>query len=93
MDSMNGISLPVTIKFGIMESPCHNGGTCSGWYFDFYIFQVHLPNDWVEIVSVNLVGNIVLITNYNFYLNSHGYLPLPWHPQNAQLWCLLCLWV
>lgn len=37
--------------------------------FDFYIFQVHLPNDWVEIeiVSVNLVGNIVLITNYNFY--------------------------
>lgn len=35
--------------------------------FDFYIFQVHLPNDWVEIVSVNLVGNIVLINNYNFY--------------------------
>ncbi|XP_062596534.1 uncharacterized protein LOC134257978, partial [Saccostrea cucullata] len=28
VDSSNGTSLPVTIRFGIMESPCHNMGTC-----------------------------------------------------------------
>ncbi|XP_062588222.1 uncharacterized protein LOC134249878 [Saccostrea cucullata] len=27
-DSSNGTSSPVNIKFGIMEMPCHNSGTC-----------------------------------------------------------------
>lgn len=29
-DSSNQTSLPINIKFGIMEMPCHNNGTCQG---------------------------------------------------------------
>lgn len=29
-DSSNQTSVPVTIKFGIMEMPCRNNGTCQG---------------------------------------------------------------
>lgn len=27
-DNANGTSLPLTVKFAVMESPCHNGGMC-----------------------------------------------------------------
>lgn len=31
-DSSNGTSLPLTIKFAVMESPCRNGGMCERKY-------------------------------------------------------------
>ena len=32
-DSSNGTSLPISLQFGIMESPCHNRAQCLGKYF------------------------------------------------------------
>ena len=34
-DNANGTSLPITIKFAVMDSPCHNGGMCQRKNCDF----------------------------------------------------------
>lgn len=65
MDSKNGTSLPVTIKFGIMESPCHNGGTCSGKSGGFDIFMTSIYFKYIcQMVELKLY-QLILLAIYN----------------------------
>lgn len=82
MDSKNGTSLPVTIKFGIMESPCHNGGKCSGKsggfdiVFDLYIKYIYQTAE-LKLYQLILLAIYYLLLIISFIkFNSHRYLSL-----------------
>lgn len=84
MDSKNGTSLPVTIKFGIMESPCHNGGTCSGKSGGFdIVFDLYINLKYIYQIAELKLYQLILLAIYYLLLiissikfNSHRYLSL-----------------
>lgn len=49
-DSSNGTSLPISLQFAIMESPCHNRAQCLGGCISYYVPLIK------SYASVGLMG-------------------------------------